>query len=83
LRRLTAAAALALALAPASALAQAYQCSLPQGRITVPALERGSEVRARVTGFTLAASWSPEYCRTRARSAADAGNARAAPDGSG
>jgi ribonuclease T2 len=72
LRSVSATAALALLAAPAPALAQAYQCSLPQGRIAVPAIERGSEVRARVTGFTLAASWSPEYCRTRARSADDA-----------
>jgi ribonuclease T2 len=63
---------LALLAAPAPALAQAYQCSLPDGRIAVPPIERGDEVRARVTGYMLAASWSPEYCRGRERSAADA-----------
>lgn len=66
------AAALALLAAPVPALAQAYQCSLPEGRIAVPPIVRGDEVRARVTGYMLAASWSPEYCRGRERSAADA-----------
>jgi ribonuclease T2 len=58
--------------APGPALAQAYQCSIPAGSIVVPSIEGGTEVRARVTGYTLAASWSPEYCRTRARSVSDA-----------
>jgi len=73
LSRLLAAAVPALLLtAPAPALAQSYQCSLPAGRIAVPRVERGTEVRARVTGYVLAASWSPEYCRARAGSASDA-----------
>lgn len=70
--RLAAGFALALGLIPGPALAQAYQCLLPNGRIAVPAIERGSEVRARLTGYVLAASWSPEYCRNRSRSASDA-----------
>ena len=70
--RLPAAAGLALLLAaPEPVRAQAYQCSLPAGTIAVPPIERGSELRARVTGYTLAASWSPEYCRGRSRSADD------------
>ena len=64
--------AAAVALAPAAAAAQAYQCFIPEGRIVLPAGETGDEVRARITGYTLAASWSPEYCRTRTSSAADA-----------
>ena len=53
-----------LALLPAPALAQAYQCTLP-GRIEPvrPAKPDGPPRRATVAGFTLAASWSPEYCR--------------------
>jgi ribonuclease T2 len=63
-------AALLLA-APAPALAQAYQCSLPAGRVAVPPIKHGNEIRARVIGYMLAASWSPEYCRGRDRSATD------------
>ena len=71
--RFLAAAALTLLLtAPGAALAQAYQCALPADRIAVPPIARGPEVRARVTGYTLAASWSPEYCRARGRSTSEA-----------
>jgi len=56
---------------PRPALAQAYQCSLPTGRVAVPAIQRGPEVRARITGYMLAASWSPEFCRGRNRAASD------------
>lgn len=57
--------ALALALLPAPALAQAYQCTLPSriepvGRITPD----GAPRRAAIAGYTLAASWSPDYCKT-------------------
>jgi ribonuclease T2 len=62
---------LALLLAPAPALAQAYQCALPIGRITVPRIERGPEANVRVTGYMLAASWSPEFCRSRTRASTD------------
>ena len=59
-------------LAPASALAQAYQCRVPQGPISVPAVERDGPVRrVAVAGYTLALSWSPEYCRHRTERAAD------------
>jgi ribonuclease T2 len=56
---------LAFALLPAPALAQAYQCAPPSraepvGRI-VP---DGPTRRTAVTGYTLAASWSPDYCKT-------------------
>lgn len=57
--------AMALALAlPASAMAQAYQCTLPQ-RIDPPRPVEpdGPTRRVPIAGYTLAASWSPEYCR--------------------
>ena len=63
------AAALALAL-PVIASAQAYQCAIPTGRVAIPAIERDGPVRqTRVTGYTLALSWSPEFCRFREESA--------------
>lgn len=61
----SAAAALTFACAalPAPALAQAYQCRMP-ARVSVPPVERDGPVRrVPVTGYTLALSWSPEYCR--------------------
>ena len=58
--------ALAVALLSSPAAAQAYQCRIPQGPISVPAIERDGPVREmRVTGYTLALSWSPEFCRFR------------------
>ncbi len=51
---------------PVAAAAQAYQCRIPQGRVALPAIERDGPVRqTRVTGYTLALSWSPEFCRLR------------------
>lgn len=57
------AAALAI-LAPAPALAQAWQCAIP-GRIDpLPPVRPDGPVRkVPIGGFTLAVSWSPEYCR--------------------
>lgn len=58
-------AALALAL-PAAAHAQAYQCRVPQS-VQVPKITPdGPPRKTAVTGYTLALSWSPEFCRTRA-----------------
>jgi ribonuclease T2 len=58
-------AALALAL-PAAAQAQAYQCRAPQVA-SVPAITPDGPRRVLpVTGYTLALSWSPEFCKTRA-----------------
>ncbi len=52
-------------LLPVPAIAQAYQCKVPS-RVTVPAIPRGGEPRAmQVTGYTLALSWSPEFCKDR------------------
>ncbi|WP_199504174.1 ribonuclease T2 family protein [Qipengyuania sp. YIM B01966] len=48
---------------PAPALAQAYQCRMP-ARVSVPTVTRDGPVRrVPVTGYTMALSWSPEYCR--------------------
>lgn len=65
--RLAGAALLVLAV-PGPALAQAYQCSLPQ-RITPlpPPRPDGLPRRPPIAGYTLAASWSPEFCRWNAR----------------
>lgn len=58
--------------APVAAAAQAYQCRVPRGPVDVPAVERdGRERQMPVTGYTLALSWSPEYCRGRESRAAD------------
>jgi ribonuclease T2 len=61
--------ALALALAalvlPAAVQAQAYQCRAPQVS-SVPQI--APDARPRIvptTGYTLALSWSPAFCRTR------------------
>lgn len=58
-----------LALLPAPALAQAYQC-VPPARFEAPrpATPDGPVRRVPVARYTLAASWSPEYCRDDKRS---------------
>ena len=57
-------AALALTL-PAAAHAQAYQCRAPQVA-SVPTITPDSQRRViPVTGYTLALSWSPEFCKPR------------------
>lgn len=59
-------AALALLAAPALAHAQAYQCRVPGGPVSLPRVERDGPVRqSPVTGYTLALSWSPQFCRKR------------------
>jgi ribonuclease T2 len=63
---------LILLLVAAPASAQAYQCQLPRGPVTVPqALPDGPTRQGTVEGYTLALSWSPEYCRLRSANAAD------------
>lgn len=58
-------AAIVLALMPTPAMAQAYQCSLPPGIAPIrPVTPDGPVRRLPVTGYTLAASWSPDYCKT-------------------
>lgn len=53
----------ALLLIPSAVNAQAYQCQIPS-RIEQgpPPRQDGPTRRVPVAGFTLAASWSPEYC---------------------
>ncbi len=68
-----AAALAALALAPHPALAQAYQCRAPRAPVSIPAVARDGPVRqGPIAGYTLALSWSPEYCRFRGTVEADA-----------
>ena len=57
---------LALLGAPAPVLAQAYQCS-PPGRVEAvrPITADGPVRRTAIGGYTLAASWSPDYCKTK------------------
>lgn len=65
--------ALLLALAPVPALAQAVQCRIPQS-LPRPDIERPSAREPRrilpIGGYTLALTWSPQYCAT-ARAGAD------------
>jgi ribonuclease T2 len=61
--------ALALAIVPAPAFAQALSCPIPRD-IPRPRVERVPDhqepVVRPVTGYVLALSWSPQYCRGRA-----------------
>ncbi|UOR16093.1 ribonuclease T2 family protein [Qipengyuania aquimaris] len=58
---LSACAALA---SPHVAQAQAFQCSLP-AQVEIPRIDTERPRRLPVTGYTLALSWSPEFCRFR------------------
>ena len=61
-----------IAMLPAPALAQAYQCAIPANPPAVPSVERDGPARIRqVTGYTLALSWSPQYCRFREQGGRD------------
>ena len=56
---------LAALIAPACANAQAYQCRAPQVS-SVPTIAPDSKPRTMpTTGYTLALSWSPEFCKPR------------------
>jgi ribonuclease T2 len=71
MRRAAAVAAI-LALVPGVASAQAYQCRMPQGPVSVPAVTRDGPVRQMpISGYTLALTWVPEYCRGRETRVAD------------
>lgn len=49
---------------PSSALAQAYQCKVPdQIELPRPVQPDGPSLRTVVGGYVLAVSWSPEFCR--------------------
>jgi ribonuclease T2 len=55
-----------------TAQAQAYQCRVDDAPVSVRPIERDGPVRAMpVTGYTLALSWSPEYCNRREARSAD------------
>ena len=57
--------ALLLVFAPSLASAQAYQCRAPQVS-SVPQVSPDQRPRVvPITGYTLALSWSPAFCRTR------------------
>ena len=55
---------------PASA--QAYQCRVPHAVQVPHVLPDGPVRRVPVTGYTLALSWAPEFCKGRETRAADA-----------
>lgn len=75
---LTIGAAVAALMMPAAARAQAMSCALPQ---TIPQprpdLPTDSQPvrRLPIGSYTLALSWSPEFCRSRGGSGRDGGNA--------
>ena len=57
--------ALSLCASAAPALAQAYQCRMPE-RVSVPQVRADGATRQMpVTGYTVALSWSPEFCKNR------------------
>lgn len=56
---------------PAPLLAQPYQCRIPR-TVSIPQVSPDSEARRMpVTGYTLALSWSPAFCRGREGRTAD------------
>lgn len=64
-RRLCVALAAVTLASAGAAQAQAYQCRIP-GEVRVPDVQANSAPRdLPVTGYTLALSWSPEFCRFR------------------
>ena len=56
---------------PHAAQAQAFQCAVPQS-VAVPRIHTEAPRRMAVTGYTLALSWTPEFCRFRENSARNA-----------
>ena len=50
---------------PAAVQAQAYQCRTPQVRSVPRIAPDGPSRSLPVTGYTLALSWSPEFCKPR------------------
>jgi ribonuclease T2 len=56
-----------LSLAPATSLAQENACRIPS-KLVLPTVRKPNNDQSRtaaVTGYTLALSWSPQYCRGR------------------
>ncbi|KPL69136.1 ribonuclease T [Erythrobacter sp. SG61-1L] len=65
-------AAALLAILPTAAHAQAFQCYVPNTAPVIPKpVPDGPTRQSAATHYTLALSWSPEYCRTRKAKAAD------------
>lgn len=68
-KTIVAVAATSAALIPATAMAQAYQCSVPPGiqrvRPDLPS-EREPARNLLIGSYTLAITWSPQYCREHA-----------------
>jgi ribonuclease T2 len=59
---------LAALICPAAALGQAYQCRMPTDLPAArPITPDGPAVRTPITGYSLALSWSPEFCRGKER----------------
>ncbi len=57
--------AVALLGLPTKAIAQAYQCRMPQS-VSVPQARADGPTRTDpVIGYTLALSWNPEFCKGR------------------
>lgn len=54
---------------PDAVLAQAYQCRMP-AELPLLRPESGPAQRMPITGYTLALSWSPEFCRGKERDSA-------------
>lgn len=50
---------------PLPVSAQAYQCRMPKTLMVPKVMPQDPPRRLPVTGYTLAASWSPEFCRGR------------------
>ncbi len=55
----------AASLLPADAMAQAYQCRAPAVRSVPQVSPDGPRRIMPVTGYTMALSWSPEFCKPR------------------
>lgn len=70
--RALAALVVAVAALPAPALAQAYQCT-PPARVGPlrPVTPDGPVRRVPVSSYTLAVSWSPEYCKGKGQNRRD------------
>ncbi len=56
---------IAALMVPSTATAQAYQCRVPQVSSVPQVTPDASRRELPVTGYTLALSWSPAFCRTR------------------
>ena len=72
MRKAVAALAAPFGAMPGLGLAQAYQCRAPTSPVSIPRIEPDGPVRRMpIAGYTLALSWSPEYCRGRERRSDD------------